>query len=369
MGQASDYLHAKAAANKIPLSGTFELSPVCNFACHMCYVRKTQEQINREGKRLRTWQEWLELGKAFRDAGMLYLLLTGGEPFIYPGFRQLYEQLHRMGILISINTNGSCIDEETVAWLKKYAPQRVNVTLYGASPDTYGRVCGNPSGFEKTEKAIRLLVDAGIPTVINCSMIPENQADLEKIVAFGKSLDLNTRVASYMFPPVRREKEAEDSRFTPEEAATIFMRQARCTMSEEHYQKFLRENETHEQAQNSSEEDWGTDSEQMRCRAGRSAFWVSWDGTMTACGIMDFPRQEHPFRDGALECWLRLTNHVRSVGVLKECQGCPHRELCRPCAAMLYAETGDVNKKAPYMCQMAETVMALVRMEAENNEK
>ena len=78
MPNVSDYLHAKASRRKVPLSGTFELSPVCNFACKMCYVRKTPEQIRREGKALIPWQAWLELAKQCRDAGTLYLLLTTG---------------------------------------------------------------------------------------------------------------------------------------------------------------------------------------------------------------------------------------------------------------------------------------------------
>ena len=114
MHKFSDYLFQKASINKIPLSGTFELSPVCNFSCKMCYVRKTSDQIKKEGKCLRDWTEWLELAKQCREAGMLYLLITGGEPFIYPHFKELYGALHSMGFLISINTNGTMIDEETV---------------------------------------------------------------------------------------------------------------------------------------------------------------------------------------------------------------------------------------------------------------
>ena len=40
----TEYLHAKAARARIPLSGSFELTPVCNMSCRMCYVRMTKEQ-------------------------------------------------------------------------------------------------------------------------------------------------------------------------------------------------------------------------------------------------------------------------------------------------------------------------------------
>jgi len=359
----SDYLHSRASYKKIPLTGTMELSPVCNFSCRMCYVRKTQEQIREEGKRLRTWQEWLELAEQCRDAGMLYLLLTGGEPFLYPGFRELYEALHEMGILLAINSNGTLIDEETVEWLKERAPQRVNITLYGGSRETYARVCGNASGYDKAVRAIDLLREAGIPVVINASMIPENEADLEKIIAFGKERGLNTRVATYMFPPSKREREQSDSRFSPEVSARVFLRKARCMSDDDAYRKFLREKLA--ESLPPEQEDWGSQEEHMRCRAGRSSFWISWDGAMTACGVMDFPVTVYPFENGFSQSWMELTDTVRDRTVLKECAGCPKKELCKPCVAMLYTETGDPNQKSDYLCRVADTIEKLIHEEAE----
>ena len=71
MTTLSDYLYQKASVKKVPLMGTFELSPVCNFSCKMCYVRKTPEQIRKEGKNLIPWEKWLELAKQCRDAGKI----------------------------------------------------------------------------------------------------------------------------------------------------------------------------------------------------------------------------------------------------------------------------------------------------------
>jgi MoaA/NifB/PqqE/SkfB family radical SAM enzyme len=291
----SDYLYHKASQKKVPLMGTFELSPVCNFACKMCYVRKTMHQISREGKSLIPWEKWLELARQCREAGTLYLLLTGGEPFLYPGFRELYTRLHQMGFLIYINSNGTMIDAETVQWLKQNAPCRVNITLYGTSRETYQRICGHAEGYDRAMKAIRMLKEAGIPVVINASMIPENADDLESIIETGRSLGINTRVATYMFPPMRRDKESEDSRFTPEESAAMYIRKLRCTVSPDAYCKLL-----HDRCNPVAPvqtDDWGNHEEFMRCRAGRSNFWVNWEGNMTACGMLDFPGVFHPFQE------------------------------------------------------------------------
>ena len=155
---------------------------MCSMACKMCYVRMTPEEVEASGKRLRTVEEWLDLARQMRERGTLMLLLTGGEPFTYPHFRELYEALRAMGFVISINTNATLINEETVAWLKENPPQRVNITLYGSSDETYARLCGHPTGHTVVTHAIDLLREAGILVKLNCSVTPDNVCDLEEII-------------------------------------------------------------------------------------------------------------------------------------------------------------------------------------------
>lgn len=359
----SDYLYQKASRMKVPLMGTFELSPVCNFSCKMCYVRKTMAQISREGKALIPWEKWLELAESCRQEGMLFLLLTGGEPFLYPGFRELYTRLHEMGIILYINTNGTMIDEDTVQWLRQHAPARVNITLYGSSGETYRRICGHADGYDRAMGAIRMLKEAGIPVVINASMIPENADDLESIIQTGKDLGLNTRVATYMFPPVRRDREADDSRFTAEESAAMYLRKLRCTMPRDEYCAYLDRSIKPHTAD--SDDNWGSHEEFMTCRAGRSTFWVNWEGRMTACGMVEFPLVKEPFVQPFRDCWQELTDRVRSTPVLGGCSGCGKRDICHPCIAMIYAETGTVDQRAPYMCRIADSIIEQMKLEQE----
>ncbi len=360
----SDYLHKKASKNKIPLSGCFELSPVCNFSCKMCYVRKTPEQIAVDGKRLKDWREWLVLAEECRNEGTLYLLLTGGEPFIYPHFKELYRELHDMAFVLSINSNGTLIDEKTVDWLKQASPSRINVTLYGASRETYGKICRNPDGYDRAVKAILMLKEAGIPVVINASMIPENASDMKYIIDFGKEHGINTRVSTYMFPPTKRKKEDDDSRFSPEVAAKMNIDRLRWQLPEKQFEMNMRTQlDTLKKEKDIGSEDWGSQDQYMRCRAGRSSFWVSWDGSMSACGILPFPVVKDPFHTPFSECWKELTDKVRTTPVLKGCAACGKKEICNPCVAMLYSETSSVDKKAPYICRMTDCTIKGFRNE------
>ena len=93
----TQYLFDRASRTLTPLSGTFELSPVCNLACKMCYVRKTPAEVAASPRPPVGLIQWLSIAEQARDAGMLYLLLTGGEPFLWQDFWPLYERLSTMG--------------------------------------------------------------------------------------------------------------------------------------------------------------------------------------------------------------------------------------------------------------------------------
>ena len=134
----STYLHAKACRNGTPLAGNFELTARCNFECKMCYVHLTAEEQQRRGREL-TADEWLTIAEAARRQGMLFLLLTGGDPLIRPDFRYLLTELKKMGLLVSVNSNGSLIDKDWLDVFRHEPPVRFNITLYGGGTETYER--------------------------------------------------------------------------------------------------------------------------------------------------------------------------------------------------------------------------------------
>ena len=84
-------LTLKCAQAGIPVSGTFELTPRCNLACRMCYIRLTPEQMAPIGRE-RSAKEWLDIAQQAKDAGMTFLLLTGGEPTLRADFLEIYDK-------------------------------------------------------------------------------------------------------------------------------------------------------------------------------------------------------------------------------------------------------------------------------------
>lgn len=363
--QITGYLHEKAARMGVPLSGTFELTPCCNMACKMCYVRMTKAQQEAQAP-LRTAEEWVALGRAAKEKGMLYLLLTGGEPFLRPDFRDIFQGLHRLGLILSINSNGTLIDEQTVAWLKQTPPNRINITLYGASDETYARLCGDPKGYTKVTKAISLLKQAGICVKINCSVTPQNAADMEGIFAFARQEGLIVQASSYMFPPLRRDETMVglNDRSTPEEASYHAAQIVRLMNGDDRFLEQMEQGLPPTPGDTDGCPDAG-EGEPIRCRAGKCSFWVTWSGTMLPCGMMPVQGAPDVFEVGFDEGWGYARQYAQSIRLPAKCAGCDARDSCKACAAMVYTESGDFSTVPRYRCAMTKAYPDACRRVAE----
>ena len=361
----SEYLHRKAAKMHIPLSGTFELTPVCNMNCKMCYVRMSKEQ--QEAVRpLHTAKEWIELGKTAKEHGLVYLLLTGGEPFLRADFREILEGLHKLGLVISINTNGTMINEETISWLKESPPVRLNITLYGASDETYARLCQNPKGFTQATHAIELLQEAGLAVKINCSITPYNAPDLAAIIDWAKAHNLHIQPTSYMFPPLRKDptKIGINDRFSSKEAAYYAVKVDQLIDGDD---AFLKKYEmgAFEGLQVDSEEDCmevveesmgqcdNEEGTKLLCRAGSCSYWVTWDGRFLPCGMFPGEHACNVFETDFETAWNQAVMEASAIRMPAKCKNCSISKACKVCAAMAYTETGAFDKVPVYRCQMA----------------
>lgn len=361
----SRFLMNKASKMKVPLSGTFELSPVCNFTCRMCYVRMTPQQVAAHPRAMVTLERWLQLAEEAYEAGTLYLLLTGGEPLLWPDFWKLYERLVEMGFLIAINTNGSLIDETAIARFRAHPPMRINLTLYGASDETYERLCQAKGVFSRVDRAIRGLKQAGISFKLNCSLTPYNKDDLEAMVAYAQEVDVPLDATSYMFPPLRRDesKVGQNQRFTPSEAAFYHLKQYRLQYGEEKYHEFLQKIREGDGVplgldQSCVDPADGT----IRCHAGKSSYWITWDGYMTPCGMLTKPKVDLS-SIGFKEGWEQTVTASYQIRLSGLCDKCPNRKLCHMCAATALSETGTFERIPEYLCQMIEAMREQARME------
>ncbi len=350
--QAEKMLQTKADIMKIPLGGSMELLPLCNMNCKMCYVRMTKEEMNGTGYSMLSCDEWLRIADEGIEQGMLFLLLTGGEPLLYPEFTRLYQELSKRGLILSLNTNGTLINEETAKLLSSFGCRRVNITLYGKDDETYGRLCSNPKGFSQVMEGAKLLKKYNVPFRFTCSLTPDNVEQLEELYEIARSFDVPLSVAAYMFPASRREVDADHQfRLSPEKAGEMIVKSYQLSNPEADMEVAARI--TLDKAQNPPRFAY---CDGFACHAGKSGFWMNWKGELLPCGMFtDFKisLKEHSFK----ECWEYIVKKCSRVPTCSECKDCEKQNICQVCQANCFNETGSYTGKPEYMCRMTDAMI------------
>jgi len=350
-----------AKAKRTPINGSIELLPLCNMNCDMCYVRLSAEEMNRQG-RMRTADEWLAAAQQMRSAGTLFLLLTGGEPLIYPDFRRLYLALKEMGMILTVNTNATLIDEDWADFFARHKPRRMNVTLYGPDEETYANLCNYPGGFEKTLRGVRLLRQRDVDVRLGFSVTKENAPHLARMHAIADALDVPVNVDSYMLPATRERERpfAQQARLLPEDAARVLEDAARRKTDETGYREQARQSLAWMRRYAALP----TAEACMQCMAGRCSFAVNWQGMMRPCVILDRP-QADVFALGFAQAWAQIRSEVDIIRIASACVTCPMRALCQTCAASALYETGAFTGTPEYLCRMTKETIRLLEEAAQ----
>ena len=290
------------------------------------------------------------------------MLLTGGEPFLYPDFKRLYLGLRQMGMILTINTNGTLIDEELAEFFGKYKPRRVNITLYGTDEETYAELCHYPGGYERTLRGIRLLRERGVDVKVGGSLTRANKDDLDRLLDVEKELGIPVRVDTYMMPATR-ERELPynmQSRLGPEEAARARIHALKREMGPELFPQYVHQSVYMADHPEPAESKPG----HMACMAGQCSFTINWQGEMRPCVMLSEPAVS-VFEAGFEDAWKYIVEETGKILLNAKCSTCHLRHLCRTCAASALLEAGSYDAVPEYMCRYAEESLRLLREEWE----
>lgn len=361
MSSIEKMLLKQAKRAKTPANGSLELLPICNMNCDMCYVRLSREEVQTHGG-LHTADEWIEIGKQMKDAGVIFLLLTGGEPLLFPDFKRLYSKLHKMGFIITINTNGTLIDDEWIKFFKRNKPRRVNITLYGSNEKEYAQLCHYPEGFDKTIRAIKLLQNAAIDVKISCSITKANQSSLEQIFHIGNELGILVHVSSYMKPVVREREKPFDKqiRTDPEEAARISIEAMKMQFSKDIFKQYVSQS-----IERVEDPGFPRGNGHLSCMAGSCSFTINWQGFMRPCVVLTEPSVS-VFEKGFTEAWKEVCSGARKLRISEECVACKYKPVCKVCAAASVSETGRYDGIPEYLCRYSKAYYQFLKEEAQN---
>lgn len=338
------FLNFKARDNAIPISGSFELTPLCNLDCKMCYVHLQKDQMH--GAPLLSTEIWKDIMQQAIDAGMMYARVTGGECLTYPGFRELYLFLREKGIETAILSNGILMNEEIAVFLKENPPAAVQISLYGASEDAYERVTGKRC-FGLVTDNIRRLLELEIPVVV--SVTPNAyMTDGEEIIRFLQTEKIPYAINSGLIQP--RE---ETGRPLADADLDTYISMIKLRAS---FRGTDLEAETDPESLPDPNAGQGSAVCGVTCGAGRSGFSVDWQGKMHPCNTFPCEGQSVP-ELGFREAWHRTNYTATHFPLPTECQGCAYKDVCKHCVAE-HASGAEIGHASPAICAMGKRMVS-----------
>jgi SynChlorMet cassette radical SAM/SPASM protein ScmF len=164
------------------------ISGSCNLACRHCWITPTYQPGGDGGQHI----ELEYVRKAIREAeplGLRFVKLTGGEPILHPWFRALLTLIDEAGLNITIETNGTLVDDDLARFLKGTSHVSfISVSLDGTTAETHEALRGVPGSYERALAGIKALVDAGFHPQLICTLHRGNVSQTAEIVALAERL-------------------------------------------------------------------------------------------------------------------------------------------------------------------------------------
>lgn len=351
---------------RIPVNGTFELTVRCNLHCKMCLFRHADSENARLLAEEMTADEWIEMARQAARAGTVNLLITGGEPLLRPDFCEIWEGVYQQGFLITLYTNATLVTPKVMETLRRYPPHKIGVTIYGASPETYRKVCGDAATFARTIAGIHQLQT--LPSVLEfrTTIIKDNYADADAIDElvqreFGKEYIVTQ--PSVVIASVRGAcTDVPNCRLSPEQNAFLAFRRGINIIKKKVGDKYDERNlviRYNERAHAPSKQKKWT---LFGCNAGMSSYTLSWDGLLLGCQIMGI-FSTNARTNGFLSAWKQFPFVVSLPEPDTRCLSCTNAKYCETCPAFCYAETGSLSGFSTYACQIADSMAHLIEKE------
>lgn len=319
-GLGSIYFIEPEAKEDIPMAEAkleflwLELTASCNNTCLHCYAQSgPSEHKDHVAK-----ERWLNLISEARSLGADAVQLIGGEPLMYPGWRDLIIRARQEGYeYIEIFTNATLITNDDIAFFKTNNV-RIATTIYADNAAVHDKVTLQPGSFDKTLTNIKKLLAHGIVLRIASIIMKANEDQAENIMKLCAQLGVEVNPPDVVRPTGR----GDDQAILPEKYTKLPIKPPFYTDME----AFFKAQQYHS------------------CLAGKIAITAS--GEVIPCifarnhsfgSIIQSTLAEIIAGEKLNKCWHTTKDEV------ERCKDCEYRYACSDCRPL--AEGSDPEKR------------------------
>jgi MoaA/NifB/PqqE/SkfB family radical SAM enzyme len=168
-----------------------EITGKCNQACFYCFNNSRREIFTGEI----SFTEWIELIATLRRQGLKSVLITGGEPFLWPNTMDLLCSAQEMGIDTSVLSNGYRISELAQEHANVFKNLTVaQISLDAMTPALNDSRRGLVGAWRQAINAIETLRALRVPVEISSTVSDRNIGELVAIGEYAKSMNASLLV-------------------------------------------------------------------------------------------------------------------------------------------------------------------------------
>jgi radical SAM protein with 4Fe4S-binding SPASM domain len=331
-------LHWQAAIRRIPIMGSLELTFRCNLRCQHCYVAHGRGGI--PGRRELSTAEINHIIDEVVDEGCLWFLITGGEPLWRRDFADIYSYARSRGLLVTLFTNGTLLTPRSADLLAEQRPFLVEITLYGATQETYDRVTGVPGSYARCRRGIELLLERDIPLQLKTIVMAHNQHELADMRSFAQSLGVGFRYDPLLNAGLDGSDRPLALRLAPEQIVQLDMEDSlRRAGLVRRYAELWKGQLPADRL--------------YTCNAGVSSFHIDPYGQLCLCMLdraQGYDLRSGSFRDG-WRSFLAQAN-AEKCSPQAACGQCALRPACAQCPGWGRLEHGDPQERVAFLCQI-----------------
>ena len=304
----------------VPISVHIDLTYRCNERCVHCY-------LDHDDHGEMTTDEIKGILDQLAEAGVFFLIFSGGEVFLRRDFFEILEYARRLLFNVKIKTNAVMIREVEARRMRALGVDTVQVSIYSHRAEVHDAITKLPGSFERSISAIRLLKRQGLKVTIANVLMTWNLGDHVEIRNLADELGATYTLDPTITPMMDGDTSVLELRIPGEELKEVFRTSELVPNMEEFCAPPKPVSDS--------------DLEGYSCSAAHSFCYISPYADVFPC--VQFPLPSGNLRrQKFIDIWngSPQLNEVRSVRAkdLTVCSSCSHVTTCTRCPGLAYLE-------------------------------
>jgi MoaA/NifB/PqqE/SkfB family radical SAM enzyme len=171
----------------------FQYNYRCNFKCDHCSIKGFQ---GKKDARSFTLADVKDLSRQADELGLANMVITGGEPLVFPDFDELVAAIDPQKFYITSDSNGWLLDDKKAKHLKAIGVDKIQLSLDSLNAKEHDDFRHAPGSFDCCMRAIDACLNAGLNIILSTVVTKQRIHTQEFIdyLEFAKSKGVGTFV-------------------------------------------------------------------------------------------------------------------------------------------------------------------------------